>query len=255
MSDKLAQLYNNHSSLQNKYGQQLIARHKADLRAKKVLDLGCGTGKLTTAIALAVGETGCVIGVDPDKERIEVARNNQSGEVSNVEFVVGKIHDVVALGPFDVVYSNFALHWVKDHEIEDTMNDIRDCLVPGGLLCANITRNTGELSVDLALMTTGKTEEEVTGMTFRPVSFWKDWCKEVDLFVDHAVEKKTDHIMFPNLYAYFDFVKAYTDGAVDAQLLHDGLQKEVRAKHAICDPDAEFAHEGAIISIVAKACS
>ena len=42
----------------------------------KVLDMGCGTGELTRFLAELVGEDGEVVGVDPDEERIRVAKEN-----------------------------------------------------------------------------------------------------------------------------------------------------------------------------------
>ena len=49
-----------------------------------VLDLGCGTGNLTCILAERVGPGG---GVDPDKERLHVAREKYSA--SNLSFLEG----------------------------------------------------------------------------------------------------------------------------------------------------------------------
>ena len=43
-----------------------------------ILDLGCGTGELSAYLAEPVGPEGKVMGVDPDKERIEMARQSHS---------------------------------------------------------------------------------------------------------------------------------------------------------------------------------
>ena len=43
-----------------------------------ILDLGCCTGELSAYLAEPVGPEGKVIGVDPDKERIEMARQSHS---------------------------------------------------------------------------------------------------------------------------------------------------------------------------------
>ena len=40
-----------------------------------MLDMGCGTGEITSFIADQVGEEGEVIGVDPDQERIKVCHS------------------------------------------------------------------------------------------------------------------------------------------------------------------------------------
>ena len=42
----------------------------------KCLDIGCGTGNTTAAVARKVGDSDLVIGCDPDKSRIETAKKN-----------------------------------------------------------------------------------------------------------------------------------------------------------------------------------
>lgn len=73
-SGTLAQLYDDHSELQYNHGVQLIKNHLRPREGQSILDLGCGTGRLSLEIARQVGKQGKVIGVDPDKERLEVAK-------------------------------------------------------------------------------------------------------------------------------------------------------------------------------------
>lgn len=65
-SPKLAQTYDRISDLQLESGKRLVERLGLDEGAR-VLDLGCGTGRLTHWIAERVGT---VIGIDPLAERI-----------------------------------------------------------------------------------------------------------------------------------------------------------------------------------------
>ena len=58
------------------------------LTGSKVLDLGCGTGFLANVLAERAGPNGKVTAVDPDNERIKVARNKY-GERSNIDFLDG----------------------------------------------------------------------------------------------------------------------------------------------------------------------
>ena len=53
-----------------------------------ILDLGCGTGELSAKLAELVGPEGMVIGVDPDKERIQLAKESYS-QIENLSFVEG----------------------------------------------------------------------------------------------------------------------------------------------------------------------
>ena len=53
-----------------------------------VLDLGCGTGRLTAELASRVGTTGKVLGVDPNESKIAVAqRTNSDSGVANMSFL------------------------------------------------------------------------------------------------------------------------------------------------------------------------
>jgi arsenite methyltransferase len=66
---------------------------------EKVLDLGCGAGKICFIAAQIVGAKGKVIGVDMTDEMLEVARRNapivaQRIAYSNVEFRKGRIQDL-----------------------------------------------------------------------------------------------------------------------------------------------------------------
>ena len=52
-----------------------------------MLDLGCGTGYLSSVLAQRLGPKGMVVAVDPDKESVEAARSEHGG--SNVVFFEG----------------------------------------------------------------------------------------------------------------------------------------------------------------------
>ena len=81
-----------------------------------VLDIGCGPGNLTSHIAEMVGEGGSVVGVDPSKERIAIAREKVT---PNLSFYKGKAEDL-SLFPsasFDIVFVNSTFHWVEDQPL------------------------------------------------------------------------------------------------------------------------------------------
>lgn len=73
----------------------------------RVLDVGCGTGRLTAEIARAGA---AVTGIDSSPEMIAQARANYPA----LDFFVADVTTLAYCEEFDAVFSNAALHWVKD---------------------------------------------------------------------------------------------------------------------------------------------
>ncbi len=100
------------SSFQKQLGSKLIA--ELDLRGdESILDLGCGDGALTAQLADLV-PNGRVLGLDASKGMIEAAHNHHR---TNLSFQLQNIDDLDFKSEFDIVFSNAALHWVKDHRL------------------------------------------------------------------------------------------------------------------------------------------
>jgi trans-aconitate 2-methyltransferase len=77
----------------------------------RVVDLGCGTGELTRDLHdhLGAEET---IGID-NSETMLLKSSAFGDEI--LRFEQGEIEAFVADRPFDLIFSNAALHWVNDH--------------------------------------------------------------------------------------------------------------------------------------------
>ena len=102
------------SSAQQKWARESIS--KVNLRKnERVLDVGCGDGRITAEIAKFLTE-GSVVGIDNSEHMISLAKEKFSAkEYSNLSF---KILDAKSLNfnnEFDVIVSNAALHWVDEH--------------------------------------------------------------------------------------------------------------------------------------------
>ena len=78
-----------------------------------VLDLGCGTGYLTKVLSERVGPEGKVVAVDPDGERLKIAREKYSA--SNIEYIQAD-DKTFPPGQYDLVFSNAVIHWISDKE-------------------------------------------------------------------------------------------------------------------------------------------
>jgi trans-aconitate 2-methyltransferase len=112
--------------------QQLVAeRALADLvleGGERVLDVGCGDGKVTAMIAARL-TTGTVVGVDPSPKMIDAARLLLPDRRRST-FLVGTAATLTFNASFDVATSFNALHW----EIRslEALERIRSALRPNG---------------------------------------------------------------------------------------------------------------------------
>ena len=123
--------YAAHSASQRAWARELLAR--LPLRGdERILDVGCGDGKVTAELARAVPR-GWVTGVDRSRAMIRFARaNHPPAAYPNLRFVVMDARRLRTRGFFDLVFSNAALHWVDDHQA--FLRGAARCLAPGGRL-------------------------------------------------------------------------------------------------------------------------
>jgi SAM-dependent methyltransferase len=128
-SRTLAEMYDRISDLQFEGGKRLAER-LGITEGARVLDVGCGTGRLAHWIADRVGTTGAVAGIDPLEERIRIGRSRGSA----VRFEVGQAEDLRAFedASFDAVCMSSVFHWVTDKA--KALAEVRRVLRPGGRL-------------------------------------------------------------------------------------------------------------------------
>lgn len=82
---------------------------------ERILDIGCGDGKLTAAISLLV-PNGSVLGIDTSEEIINFAQSKfPRSEYSNLDFKIGDVQKMDFNERFDLVVSFGCLHAITDH--------------------------------------------------------------------------------------------------------------------------------------------
>jgi len=99
----------------------------------RIVDLGCGTGELTSALHRELGadET---LGIDASAEMLARAPS-----VKGMRFENRNIVDFAPDGTFDVVWSNAALQWVGDHP--RLFARLTEYVAPGGQLAVQMPAN------------------------------------------------------------------------------------------------------------------
>jgi trans-aconitate methyltransferase len=121
--------YRRQSSLQWLMAEELLTRlsFRGD---ERVLDIGCGDGKITAVIAEGVPQ-GSVLGIDPSQRMItHASKNHPPQQHPNLRFEVGDAREIAYRQEFDVAVSFNALHWV--HEQDQFLNSLLSALKPQG---------------------------------------------------------------------------------------------------------------------------
>jgi trans-aconitate 2-methyltransferase len=105
-----AQSYSENSQLQYRASKKFF--ETLTLKGTEtILDIGCGTGVLTSEIARKVPQ-GKVIAIDSSDSMIAFA--TQKFESSNLEFILMRAEELNFKFKFDVIMSSFCVHWIQD---------------------------------------------------------------------------------------------------------------------------------------------
>jgi trans-aconitate 2-methyltransferase len=106
----------------------------------RVVDLGCGPGQLTAALAQRWPDAK-IEGIDSSPEMIEAATEHAS---QRVRFTLADLAQWQPASPVDVIVSNATLQWVPGHR--DLLPSLLDAVTPGGWLAFQVPGNFGEPS-------------------------------------------------------------------------------------------------------------
>ena len=140
--------YAANSSVQQSWARELIA--KLHLRGdERILDVGCGDGKVTAELARAVPR-GATIGVDASPEMVRFAQKTfPPRRFANLRFRPMDARQIRLKKQFDLIFSNAALHWVDDHQ--SFLRGAETVLRPGGRLLVSCGGNGNAQDVFVAL--------------------------------------------------------------------------------------------------------
>ena len=120
--------YARHSSLQEQMAAQVLAL--VDLRGdERVLDIGCGDGRISARIAAERVPRGSVLGVDASADMIGFAQRAHAAS-GNLRFAVADACALGFEGGFDAVVSFNALHWLNS--LSPALRGLHTALLPGG---------------------------------------------------------------------------------------------------------------------------
>jgi trans-aconitate 2-methyltransferase len=104
--------YDRSSEPQQAWGAAVLTRLSGIAPDARVLDVGCGTGRVTQELVALVPE-GSVLAIDASREMVKLARDRLG---DSAEVWCQNVLELDLDEPVDAIVSTATLHWVTDHE-------------------------------------------------------------------------------------------------------------------------------------------
>ena len=206
----------------------------APRRGERVLDLGCGDGVLTAKLVAL----GCdVIGVDGSASMIDAAK------ALGLDAHVMDGHALQFASQFDAVFSNAALHWMK--QPEKVVDGVWRALKPGGRFVGEFG-GKGNVATIVAALETGLRARGVEPKPFNPWYFPSAEEYRVLLEARGFAVSSCELIDRPtplpgNVIGWLEtFAQPFAAGLPESErpALFQGVMESCRAK--LCDSDGRW---------------
>ena len=123
-----ARTYDESSEPQQSWASEVVGRLEGIAPDATVLDVGCGTGRVTEAL-LALVPRGRVLALDASVDMVELARGRLG---DRAQVWCQDVLDLELEEPVDAIVSTATLHWVTDHD--RLWARLARALRPGGVL-------------------------------------------------------------------------------------------------------------------------
>lgn len=147
---------------------------------RRVLDLGCGGGRLL-ALVLAAYPAAVGVGLDFSPPMLAEAARLFAGD-PRVQLVEHDLNlPLPDLGRFDAVVSSFAIHHLSDERKFGVYRAACDCLAPGGAFCnlEHTASPSPELHADFYAAIGTPVAEEDPANQLSPIDRQLDWLRQV----------------------------------------------------------------------------
>lgn len=147
-----AQTYDRVADPQTRWGRAVLDRLPLT-GDERVLDAGCGSGRVTELLAERVPR-GTVVALDASASMIEAARERLAPFGDRIEYVIADLgRPLPSTVPVDAILSTATFHWVPDHDA--LFANLAAVLRPGGWLVAQCGGVGNIASVRAVLATVG----------------------------------------------------------------------------------------------------
>jgi class 3 adenylate cyclase/trans-aconitate methyltransferase len=132
--------YEEHSDTQESQAFNFEGRIRNELRTRDdtpewILDVGCGTGKVTESVLKHNFPQAHIVGIDPSKENIAMAQAEHAGSDLEIEYRTARIERYAPEqehGKYDLIFSNSSMHWIDEQD--RAYENLRKLVAEDGLL-------------------------------------------------------------------------------------------------------------------------
>lgn len=104
--------YAKNSTLQYRWGTDLLVKCVDILENGKVMDVGCGDGKITSKMIEIQPKIHSILGIDGSESQIAFATEHHASD--KIKFQVMKLDFIDFTDEFDVIFGCCIFHWVPD---------------------------------------------------------------------------------------------------------------------------------------------
>lgn len=188
----------------------------SELAGKRILDLGCGSGRDCYILSQLVGESGYVLGVDMTEEQLLIAQKYQDYhqrkfgyQHANVEFKRAYIEKLDTLGladnSFDIIVSNCVINLSPDKDA--VFREVYRLLKPGGELYFSDVYSDRRIPQKLV------NNAVLYGECLSGALYWNDFinkAKSAGFLDPRLVEDKVITIEHPEVEALIGHIKFYS---------------------------------------------
>lgn len=248
-----ATYYKEHATGQFQGGLETLARYIFQGN-EMVLDIGCGDGNLTAAIA-ARTPRGNVLGIDVSSNMITEARKN-FGAIKNLSFRWVNAEEFISEDRYDLITSFSALHWITN--IEKLFDHIATMLKPGGQLLARTTPKDEQSPASKLFVSdkwralTASYRETFHGREAAEYEqlLAKTGFKNIDVTISPKVR------IFANEQAFINHVMTwipYATGLIDDKALEFAKDLAVATRDAMKEPSTDGHIEATTLTMVISA--
>ena len=214
----------------------------------KCLDIGCGTGNTTAAVAKIVGDLGIVIGCDPDESRIEIAQKNHP--YKNIMFLQGALTQI-ALDDcnFDFVFSNAVYHWILPEEQLKTTKKAFSLLKSGSFFVLTIARGYPPNTALMIPFVSETTRQRLCrSLEFHSEDYYKD------LFTDAGFEiisfdNVSAKVAVPSIELYLEWIGATLNATEDIKKAYKENEEKIQFSLL---PDGTLSHESILFAVILR---